>query len=139
MRVLLAPHVWGVDDDTFVALTHENGVRSHLCLSLVAATPGPRFRVLGTRATWTKHGVEVQEARLRAGGSPRDPGYGEEPSERWGVLDDGERSVVTPTVAGDYSAFYAGVERAIREGTKPPVDPADALAGLEIIEAARRG
>jgi scyllo-inositol 2-dehydrogenase (NADP+) len=42
-----------------------------------------------------------------------------------------------PTEPGDYPAFYAGVAAALRGG-HVPVDPDDAVAGLEIIEAARR-
>ena len=38
------------DDDVFVALTHRNGVRSHLWTSVMAAQPGPRLRVMGDRA-----------------------------------------------------------------------------------------
>ena len=37
------------DDDVFLALEHESGVRSHLWASVLAADPGPRFRVLGDR------------------------------------------------------------------------------------------
>ncbi len=39
---------------------------------------------------------------------------------------------------GDWPAFYAGLERSLREGAPPPVDPWDAVAGLEVIDAARR-
>ena len=53
------------DDDTFVALTHESGVRSHLWMSAVAAQPGPRFRVLGSRAAYVKYGLDVQEESIR--------------------------------------------------------------------------
>lgn len=127
----------GVDDDTFVALTHRSGVRSHLWMSTVVAAPGPRFRVLGSRGTWTKHGLDVQEARLREGGDPSAAGFGEEPPDRHGVLDDGEASRPTPAEPGRYLAFYEALARAIRDGTPPPVDPADAVAGLEIMEAAR--
>ena len=58
------------DDDTFVALTHESGVRSHLWMSAVAAQPGPRFRVLGSRAAYVKYGLDVQEESMRAGRKP---------------------------------------------------------------------
>src|SRR5690606_12242015 len=34
-----------VDDDAFVALTHASGTRSHLFMSVLAAQPGPRFRM----------------------------------------------------------------------------------------------
>jgi predicted dehydrogenase len=38
---------------------------------------------------------------------------------------------------GAYQQFYAGVVASLRDGAPPPVDPEDAVAGLEIIEAAR--
>jgi predicted dehydrogenase len=43
-----------------------------------------------------------------------------------------------PTEPGAYQRFYEGVVAAIRHGSPAPVDPQDAVAGLEIIEAARR-
>ena len=126
-----------VDDDVFVALTHEGGVRSHLWMNTIAAEPGPRFRVLGSRAGWTIGGLDIQEEQLKAGRAVRDPGFGVHPPDRWGILHDGETGRRTPAEAGAYTAFYSAVARSIREGAPPPVDPADAVAGLEIIEAAR--
>jgi len=125
------------DDDAFVALTHASGVRSHLWMSSVAADDDGRMRVLGGRAAYVKHGLDVQEAVLRAGGRPGDADWGEEPRERWGRIGAGETWQAVPTERGDYPAFYAGIAAALRDGTPPPVDPADAVAALAIIEAAR--
>jgi predicted dehydrogenase len=50
---------------------------------------------------------------------------------------DGRRQPIT-SERGDWPAFYARVADAIVDGAPPPVDPADAVTGLEIIEAARR-
>jgi predicted dehydrogenase len=128
-----------VDDDVFVALAHASGVRSHLWMGAVAAHPGPRMRVLGSRAAYTKTAPDVQEEALRGGGArPDEPGWGEEPRERWGLLGAGEESRPVPTERGSYGSFYAGMVAALREGVPPPVDPEDAVAVLEIIEAARR-
>jgi predicted dehydrogenase len=126
-----------VDDDAFVAITHRSGVRSHLWMSAVAAQGGPRFRVLGDAAAYTKLGLDVQEARLRAGEPAGGADWGEEPEERWGVL--GAEPALQPvrTEPGDYLSFYAGLARALRDGTPPPVDPADAVAALHVIRAAR--
>jgi scyllo-inositol 2-dehydrogenase (NADP+) len=40
---------------------------------------------------------------------------------------------------GAYPAFYAGVAAWLGDGAPPPVDPADSIAGLEILDAARSG
>ncbi|MDR7303235.1 Gfo/Idh/MocA family oxidoreductase [Haloactinomyces albus] len=127
-----------VDDDTFLALAHTGGVRTHLWMSKLAAQHGPRFRVLGERAAYTKYGLDPQESALRAGHRPGDNGWGAESAELWGRLGAGEDTHPLPTESGRYEAFYAGVVRALRDGAAPPVDPADSVAGLEIIEAARR-
>ncbi|MBP2477422.1 putative dehydrogenase [Crossiella equi] len=127
-----------VDDDAFVALTHASGTRSHLWMGALVAQKGPRFRLLGDRAAFTKHGLDNQEDAMAAGGVPGSPGWGTEPATEWGQLGlDGELTSV-PTVAGAYQDFYAGVVAALREGAPMPVDPAQAVAALEVIEAARR-
>ncbi|MBW3552538.1 MAG: Gfo/Idh/MocA family oxidoreductase [Gemmatimonadetes bacterium] len=127
-----------VDDDVFLALTHAGGVRSHLWMNTIAAEPGPRFRVLGSRAGWISRGLDIQEEQLKAMHDVRDPGFGVHPPHRWGSLHDGEGERATPGEAGAYTAFYSALVRSIRDGAPPPVDPADAVAGLEVIEAARQ-
>lgn len=127
-----------VDDDAFVALTHAGGVRSHLWTSAVAAQLGPRMRVLGDRAAYTTYGLDPQEAALREGGRPGDPGWGEVTADRYGRLGaDGELRAV-PTEAGRYQDFYAQLVAALRDGAPLPVDPADAVAVVELIELAHR-
>jgi scyllo-inositol 2-dehydrogenase (NADP+) len=125
------------DDDTFVALTHESGVRSHLWMSAIAAEQAPRFRVLGTAATFTKYGLDVQEDALRERGDPREPAWGREPEEHWGELAAGDETLRVETVPGAYQRFYEGVVSALREGAPPPVDPDQVVTALEVLEAAR--
>jgi predicted dehydrogenase len=127
-----------VDDDSFVALTHLSGVRSHLWTSAVAGHMGARMRVLGSEAAYVKEGMDVQEDALRGGGSPDAPGWGVEPEESWGRVGAGDSWRRVPTEPGAYPAFYAGIEAALRHGGPPPVDPADAVAVLRVIEAAHR-
>ena len=125
-----------VDDDSFVALTHASGVRSHLWVSSVAAQAAPRMRVLGSVGAYTKYGLDVQEAALRAGARPG-PGWGEELPAHWGRFGtDGDTRPVK-TESGNYPAFYRLLERALREGGAPPVPPDDAVHSLEVIEAAQ--
>jgi scyllo-inositol 2-dehydrogenase (NADP+) len=126
------------DDDSFVALLHESGVRSHLWMSAVAAQLGPRFRVLGSRAAYIKFGIDVQEELLHAGRRPNDPLWGREPEDRWGSLGAGGELRRIPTVPGAYQRFYEGVALALREDAPPPVDPDGVVAGLEVLDAARK-
>jgi predicted dehydrogenase len=127
------------DDDVHVVLTHASGVRSDLWASAVASDLGARFRVLGDRASFLKHGLDIQEDALRGGGRPdRDDAWGAEPaSMRGAVGTPGDASEVA-SEAGAYQDFYAGVATALRDGTPMPVDPHDSIEGLRIIEAARR-
>lgn len=127
-----------VDDDTFVALTHASGARSHLTMTVLAAQPGPRFHVMGSRAAYLKFGPDVQEDALKRGERPDRPGWGEEPSQRWGTVGTGDDVTRVPTVAGSYQTFYTSVATALRTNTAPPVDPNDSIIGLEIIDAAQR-
>lgn len=126
------------DDDVFVALRHENGVRSHLWASVLAAQPGPRMRVMGMDASFVKRTGDVQESQLRAGMRPGARGGGEEPHACWGVLSDGSETESVKSERGAYQEFYAAMVRALDSGAPPPVDPEDAAKGLEVVEAAPR-
>jgi scyllo-inositol 2-dehydrogenase (NADP+) len=126
------------DDDSFLALTHENGTRSHLWASATAANLGPRFRVLGSQAAYVTYGLDGQEAELRAGRTPLDAGFGITPPEHYGTVGAGDAFEPHPTLPGRYSDFYLAMVRALRGEEPVPVDPADAVAALKVIEAARR-
>ncbi|MEV4324150.1 Gfo/Idh/MocA family oxidoreductase [Microbispora rosea] len=136
------------DDDAFVALTHRNGTRSHLWMSAVAADLGPRFRVLGSRASYVKWGLDPQEERLRAGERPdaadfgpgesagAGAGWGVEAPERWGIVGAGGDTRRVPTEPGAYQRFYEGVVACLRDGAPPPVEPGDAADTIAVLEAA---
>jgi predicted dehydrogenase len=126
-----------VDDDVFIALEHEAGVRSHLWMSVLAAIPGPRMRVLGMGAAYEKFGLDVQERALSEGARPDDPDWGREPPDRWGRLSTGDGERTVETERGAYPEFYRGIAASLRDGTPPPVDPNDSVMGLGIIEAAQ--
>ncbi|MDX6311777.1 MAG: scyllo-inositol 2-dehydrogenase [Streptomyces sp.] len=125
-----------VDDDTFIALTHTGGVRSHLWMSATAARLGPRFRVLGSTAGYVRYGLDPQEAALRDGLRPG-PGWGTEPESAWGTVGAGDDARPVPTLPGDYPAYYSAIAVALRDGTPPPVTAAQAADALDVLEAAR--
>lgn len=130
------------EDDAFISLAHESGVRSHLGVSRVARQSAPRFRVLGTEGAYSVSGLDGQENAIRFGGaSPVDPDFGITPPDRWGLFGtegsaDGLRPV--ETVRGDYAAFYRGVADAVLGRGPSPVDPASARMVVEVISHAHR-
>jgi predicted dehydrogenase len=126
-----------VDDDAFVAIVHRSGVTSHLWMSSVAAQPGPRFRVLGSKAAYVKYGMDPQEAQLRAGVTPGGRAWGLEDRGHYGKIGDTELSRPVPTEQGDYRHFYRQMVDVLKDGVPPPVDAADAVATLAIVEQIR--
>ena len=120
-----------VEDDVFIALEHAGAVRSHLWMGKVAPLAGPRLRLSGLGAGFACDGLDPQEAQLAAGLRPGEPGYGEAPPGRVG-----DRPL--PLERGRYQDFYAGVRDWAAGDAPPPVDPADSVRVLEILEAARR-
>lgn len=128
------PYLDGADTEAFVSLLHVSGVRSRLWMNGMAAQAGPRFHVLGSKAGYTKWGLDGQESALAAGLTPSDPAFGVEPAATWGVLGtDGDTQPV-PAETGAYPRFYAELARAIRGDGPLPVDPAESLEILRVIE-----
>jgi len=121
------------EDEIFLALEHSGGVRSHLTASSVAGAPGPRTRVLGSRAAYV---VTQFESEQHVFGFDDAPGC-------TGWLVAGEERRPVPTVPGGHGDFYPAVLAALAE-TDPvrrqramPVDPRDAVHVLGVLDAAR--
>ncbi len=125
-----------VDDDTFVALEHTGGVRSHLWMSLLAPLGRRSLRVSATRGGVHTPGLDPQEDQLAAGMRPGDDGWGAGEPARVVDGDGGEHELKLDD--GAYERFYEGVRDALRGVASMPVDARDSVAALRVIEAARR-
>ena len=102
--------------------------------------PGPRFELHGDRGSFVTWGLDGQEAALRAGGRPGDPGWGSEPPERHGTLTTEVAGLQLQGrlagVAGAYQAFYAAMAAAVAGDGPVPVAPAEARDTILVIERA---
>lgn len=116
------------DDDVQLTLQHASGAQSLLVTSMLASQQGPRLRVLGTAASWVKHGLDGQEAVLRGELPPLEDGG------RLGTDDAGEQ---LPPRPGDWGAFYAGVARCLAGDAPMPVTGREGLEVLRVLDAAR--
>jgi predicted dehydrogenase len=123
-----------VEDDCYVSLEHMGGMRSQLWMSATAPLHYPRMRLSGLTAGIVTHGVDPQWDQLVAGLRPGDAGYGVMAPAQIADID-GRRE--RPMRDGAYQDFYAAVVAWLRHGAPAPVDPADSLAGLRVIDAAR--
>jgi scyllo-inositol 2-dehydrogenase (NADP+) len=119
-------------DDYFELALHYGPRRVLISAATLVAAPRPRFALHGTGGSFVKYGVDPQEQALKEGAVP-----GDDLQHGTLTLPDGTSALV-PTVRGDYRLFYEGVAAAILAGAPPPVDPADARAGLELIALARQ-
>jgi scyllo-inositol 2-dehydrogenase (NADP+) len=125
-------------DDYFELTLHYGPRRVILSASTLIAEPRPRFALHGNAGSFVKHGIDPQEAFLRGGGSPLDTEYGFEAVADHGQLTDVTGRHHVSTERGDWPTFYRLVADAVADGAPPPVDPRDAVMGLEIMECARR-
>ncbi len=139
----------GIDDSFEVTLEYASrGMRFRCGSTLLAADPQPRFRVNGTKGSYTKYGVDPQEAAVGGGRRPPVAGSGDtwlaEPKELWGMLtmavDDALkpnlRQESHPTIPGDYRMFYENVRDAIRGTTDLLIRPEDGYRCIRLIELA---
>lgn len=105
----------------------------------------PRFWVRGTKGSWRKQHLDVQEDQLKAGQKPGDEGFGIESEDRAGWLcllgEGGQvKGEKLPNVVPEtYGALYKGFAEAVDGGGEGlvPVKASEARDVLRVIEAAR--
>lgn len=128
----------GLDDDVFVALRHINGATSHLWGSWSQYAAGPRFRVTGSAASLVITTGDTQEASLVAGVSPSTSNdWGVEKSSDLDRIFTVDGSAPVGMARGAWHTYYPAFARAVRGEEPPPVEPADAVATADVLEAAR--
>jgi len=116
--------------------------------TLSARSPQVRYIVRGTRGTYLKFGVDIQEDQLKEMQKPQgvlEPGYGKEPESLWGVVENVQDDGVTFSKAiwpsdstGCYTDLFRNLAAAIREGADLLVPWEEAQAVIELIELARK-
>ncbi|WP_369915665.1 oxidoreductase [Xanthomonas sp. NCPPB 3005] len=127
--------------DYFHAVLRYPRLRAVLHAGSLVAANGLRFAVHGERGSYLKHGLDTQEAQLRAGLTPAAPQWGEDPlaGQLTLVADDGSATAhALQTQRGDYRHCYAGFREAMAGRAPAPVDAAQALAVMRLLELGQR-
>ena len=88
----------------------------------------PRWVIKGSKGTYTKYGVDPQEACLNAGEQPIGASWGKEADAVYGIITFADGSTQKyPTLNGDYRNFYKGVFETIRNEAPFPITLNDAV------------
>lgn len=127
-----------VDDYVHIHLKYRTGQNIFVTASLLTASPLPSFVLHGTRGSYIKSRVDVQEDQLQAGISPIDDHYGIERNGVEGKLtlvdDSGKPGIEYITsLRGSYSGLFNHVYDSIRKEEAFPVTEEQILLQLEIL------
>jgi predicted dehydrogenase len=125
----LAAHTTAAEDDAFLALGHESGVRSHLGALSVAGAPGPRTRVLGRAGSYVVTSFEAEHSAF-ADLADRD-------GEHCGWLVAGDSREPVFRAPGTAADFYRLLAEAVTTGAPMPVDARDAVHVMAVLDGAR--
>ncbi|MGH8445317.1 MAG: oxidoreductase [Solimonas sp.] len=125
-------------DDWFHVVLRYARRRVVLHAGSLASAATLRYVVHGTRASFIKHGVDTQEADLKAGRRPGADGWGRDPhpGELTRMVDDAALGETVDAATGDYRRYYAGLRDAFLHGTAPPVTSGEALQVMELLDLA---
>ncbi len=120
-------------------LDHASGTASFLAASKLNRVVRRVLELYGEGGAYLATGSDVQTAAIKAGLRPGlDPaGWGFEPEAHWGRLYTAAGVRTVPSAQGNHADYYTGFARAVAEGTEVPVPVADAVAVLEVLDAAR--
>ncbi|WP_343537977.1 Gfo/Idh/MocA family oxidoreductase [Sphingobacterium thalpophilum] len=125
--------------DNFDCILYYDNLRVSLKGSMLAKEPTPRYRLFGLNGNFVKHGVDPQEALLRAGQFPdEDPNWGEEDPSIYGTLhivEEGKDVLeVVRSERGSYPEFYQNVADTILGNAALMASPEQARDVIRIIE-----
>lgn len=127
----------GQADDWAHVLLDYGRLQVVLHASMLVAQSGPRFVIHGSRGSWVKSGMDVQEGQLIKGMAPGADGWGVDPEPS--LLYEGadaspEKVVISP---GDYRKYYQGILEGIQGRAANPVSPIQAIAVMAVLDTAR--
>jgi scyllo-inositol 2-dehydrogenase (NADP+) len=125
-------------DDAFDIQLDYGKLKVTLRSSLMVREHSPRYIIHGTKGSFVKYGIDVQEDQLKAGLMPMDIGFGVESIEQSGTLYTEKNGVSfaekVETEKGNWEILFQNVYDAIVYGETLFVKPEQVLEQINIIE-----
>ncbi|MFC5409833.1 oxidoreductase [Larkinella bovis] len=126
----------GILDDYFDVRLFYSDKRVILKSSMLAVDNSLRYVIHGTKGSFIKHGLDIQEETQRKNILPNTPDWGAEPEHQYGTLTTPKGRSTVPSLPGNYHLFYDNLYRAIIGEIPQEVTPEQAYAVIRIIELA---
>lgn len=124
-----------IDDYFSITLTYPDKLVT-VKSSLLIYHNFPRYTVHGSKGSFVKGGLDVQEETLRQNVLPIGEEWGLEPENRWGTLYSDEYTGIVKSELGNYHPFYQNVYDAIVSGKELAVKPEEILRTTRAIDLA---
>lgn len=131
---------WAKADDHFDVRLHYPNFIATLKSGMICRIPGPTYMLHGTKGSFVKYGLDVQEATLDSGKIPSGKNWGREPENIWGSINIEYKGVKiqgkVESEHGDYRDYFINLRDAINGEAELAVKPEEARNVMRIIELA---
>ncbi|MEA5405618.1 Gfo/Idh/MocA family oxidoreductase [Arcicella sp. DC2W] len=129
-------------DDSFDIRLDYGKLKVTLKSSLMVREEGPRYILHGTKGSFVKYGIDVQEDHLKAGILPNMEGFGIEPAIQAGILNSDVNGLhfrgTIETLKGDWGILFQNLYEAITGKAEVLVKPEEVLEQIKIMEQIKR-
>lgn len=129
-------------DDAFEMRLNYGKLKVRLSASLLVKKQSPRYTLHGTKGTFIKYGIDVQEDHSKEGMLPTDPNFGIEAEKENGLLvyeENGQEfSERIATEKGNWMGFFENLADTINGNTEIEVKASQILCQINILEKVER-
>jgi scyllo-inositol 2-dehydrogenase (NADP+) len=128
-------------DDAFNVYLDYESVKVSITGSLMVRGELPRYVVHGSKGSFIKYGMDVQEDHAKAGILPNDPNFGIEAPQYFGTLTTDLNDLAVhgkvETERGNWAILFQNIYEVITQNKQPLIDNEDILTQIKIIETVK--
>ncbi|MCU0326137.1 MAG: Gfo/Idh/MocA family oxidoreductase [Spirosomaceae bacterium] len=125
-------------DDAFDIRLDYGKLKVKLCSSLLVREETPRYTIHGSKGSFVKFGVDVQEDQSKAGLTPSHADWGKESPDNWGLLNTEINGLPfrgkVESEVGNWGILFQNLYEAITQGKELIIKPEEVLEQIRIIE-----
>jgi scyllo-inositol 2-dehydrogenase (NADP+) len=128
-------------DDAFNVYLDYEGLKASITGSLMVRGELPRYVLHGSKGSFIKYGIDVQEDHAKAGILPNDPSFGIEPPQYFGTLTTETNGLPVykkiETERGNWAILFQNIYEVITQNKEPLIKNEDVLTQIKIIEVVK--